>query len=144
MWALSAVLGWIIPLAGVIVWCVLDDAHRLAQVIALAVVVLGAVIHAVVMPQWRFRVHRWEVNDTAVYTQTGWWRQERRLAPLSRVQTVDSERGPLERLFGLGTVTVTTASAAGPLKVSGLEEARVEELVAELTRVAARHRGDAT
>ena len=41
-------------------------------------------------------------GSQAVYTRTGWLVQERRIAPISRVQTVDTHRGPLDRLFGLG------------------------------------------
>ena len=67
------------------------------------------------MPRVRYRIHRWESTDTAVYTQTGWLSRERRIAPMSRVQTVDFEQGPIDRLLGLASVTVTTASAAGPL-----------------------------
>ena len=66
-------------------------------------------------PALEYAVHRWEVTDTAVYTQTGWWTRERRIAPMSRIQTVDYAEGALARLFGLATVTVTTASAAGAL-----------------------------
>ncbi|EUA22778.1 bacterial PH domain protein [Mycobacterium xenopi 3993] len=73
----------------------------------------GLVVSAVVVPWWRYRVHRWEISPQAVYTRSGWLVQERRIAPISRVQTVDTYRGPLERLFGLANVTVTTASSAG-------------------------------
>src|SRR4051812_18365030 len=92
-----------------------------------------ALLHLGVMPQWRYRVHRWEVTDSAVYTQSGWFEQERRIAPIARVQTVDIERGPLEQLFGLANVTVTTASAKGPLKIHALDRATAEHLVAWLT-----------
>ena len=71
---------------------------------------------------WRYLVHRWEVTDTAVYTQTGWWARERRIAPMSRIQTVDHVEGAISRLFGLATVTVTTASAAGALEIAGLDK----------------------
>lgn len=144
MWAVSALLGWLFPLIGIAVWMVFDDGHRTWQLGAAAVVLVLAVAHCIVMPLWRYRVHRWEVNRDAVYTQTGWFVEERRLAPIARVQTVDSERGPIERLFGLGTVTVTTASAAGPLRIEGLDIATVDRLVAELTAESARHRGDGT
>ena len=80
-----------------------------------------AAAHLIVMPQWRYRVHRWETSADAVYTQSGWFNQERRIAPISRIQTVDSHRGPFEQLFGLANVTVTTASAAGPLEIHGLD-----------------------
>jgi uncharacterized protein len=62
---------------------------------AVLIAVLGAVYTAV-MPQWRYRVHRWEITDDAVYTSAGWLRQEWRIAPMSRIQTVDTVRGPLQ------------------------------------------------
>ncbi|WP_240044437.1 PH domain-containing protein [Nocardioides albidus] len=110
--------------------------------VALAVVVCTTV--AVVVPRWRYRVHRWEVSADAVYTQRGWWAQERRIAPMSRVQTVDLAQGPLARLFGLTTVTVTTASAAGPLRIEGLDRPVALALADELTRKADLVEGDAT
>jgi len=67
------------------------------------------VVYVVVMPRVRYRIHRWESTDTAVYTQTGWLSRERRIAPMSRVQTVDFEQGWIDRLLGLANVTVTTA-----------------------------------
>jgi uncharacterized protein len=96
------------------------------------------------VPQWRYRVHRWEVTGTAVYTQTGWWARERRIAPMSRIQTVDHAEGAIARLFGLATVTVTTASAAGALEIAGLERDRALALVDELTLMAESGPGDAT
>ncbi|GHJ61375.1 hypothetical protein NOK12_38930 [Nocardioides sp. OK12] len=110
----------------------------------LAPLVLLDVAYVAVVPAWRYRVHRWEVTDTAVYTQTGWWSRERRIAPMSRIQTVDWNQGPVERLFGLANVTVTTASAAGALSVAGLDRRTAEELVAELTVKADAVAGDAT
>ena len=80
--------------------------------------------YALVVPQWRYAVHRWEVTDTAVYTQTGWWARERRIAPMSRVQTVDHREGAIARLFGLATVRITTASSAGALTIEGLDQHR--------------------
>ena len=85
-----------------------------------AALALAVTAYVAVVPAWRYRVHRWEVTDTAVYTQTGWWTRERRVAPMSRIQTVDYAEGPVSRLFGLATVTVTTASAAGALEIVGL------------------------
>jgi len=111
-------------------------------VIVLAAVLLGA--YVAVVPQWRYVVHRWEVTDTAVYTQTGWWTRERRIAPMSRIQTVDHVEGAISRLFGLATVTVTTASAAGALAISGLDKDVARRLVDELRVKADAVEGDAT
>jgi membrane protein YdbS with pleckstrin-like domain len=109
---------------------------------ALFALVLAA--YVAVVPSWRYLVHRWEVTDTAVYTQTGWWARERRIAPMSRIQTVDHVEGAISRLFGLATVTVTTASAAGALEIAGLDRDVARRLVDELTIKADAVEGDAT
>lgn len=111
---------------------------------AVGVVAAAVVAYAMGMPPWRYAVHRWEVTDTAVYTQTGWWARERRIAPMSRIQTVDHAEGAVARLFGLATVTVTTASAAGALEIAGLDRDRALALVDELTLKADSVPGDAT
>ena len=102
------------------------------------------VAYGLLVPQWRYLVHRWEVTETAVYTQTGWWARERRVAPMSRVQTVDHREGVVARIFKLATVRVTTASSAGPLTIEGLDQRRARQLVDELTRMADSVPGDAT
>jgi len=111
---------------------------------ALALAAVAVVAYVAVVPQWRYLVHRWETTDTAVYTQTGWWARERRIAPMSRIQTVDYVEGAVARLFGLASVTVTTASAAGALEIAGLDQARARQLVDELTLKANALEGDAT
>ncbi|WP_395696119.1 PH domain-containing protein [Nocardioides sp.] len=109
-----------------------------------ALVALGAATYVAAVPRWRYAVHRWEITESAVYTQTGWWVRERRIAPMSRIQTVDHVEGAVARLFGLSTVTVTTASAAGALTIAGLERPRALALVDELTLMADSVPGDAT
>jgi membrane protein YdbS with pleckstrin-like domain len=131
-WTVRALDGWLILAVIEIVWLVRADSAVLPGAALLVTVALAA-IHLVVMPRWRYRVHLWEATPEAVYTQSGWLNQERRIAPVSRIQTVDSDRGPLEQLFGLANVTVTTASAAGPLKIHGLDHATAQRLVDDLT-----------
>lgn len=143
-WTVLAVPPWLVVVAGELAWWWISRDHSGLRAGALAFTFLFAAAHLLVMPRWRYRVHRWEVTATAVYTQSGWLSQERRIAPLSRVQTVDTARGPLEQLFRLANVTVTTASAAGPLRIHGLDRAIAEGVVAEITEVTAHSEGDAT
>lgn len=143
-WTLRAVPLWALVLAGELIWLSSVRGGTGLRSAVLGLTFLIASAHLIVMPRWRYRVHRWEVTATAVYTQSGWLSQERRIAPISRVQTVDTERGPLEQLFRLANVTVTTASAAGPLRIHGLDRATAESVVAGLTEVTSHSRGDAT
>ncbi|WP_067721766.1 PH domain-containing protein [Nocardia yamanashiensis] len=144
LWAVSAALSWVFPLIGLLVWMVLDPDRRTVQLIILGIAVVAAAFSIGVVPLWRYAVHRWEITDEAVYTRTGWLTQESRVAPITRVQTVDTYRGPLERLLGLATVTVTTASSAGAVHISALQLEDARQTVTQLTEIAARHRGDAT
>jgi uncharacterized protein len=142
-WTTRAALGWLVVLIGELLWLLLGDG---GPVIAVLTIVTGAlaVAHLAVMPQWRYRVHRWETTSQVVYTQSGWFNQERRIAPVSRIQTVDTERGPLERIFGLANLTVTTASARGPVHIRGLELPAAQRLAAELATLTQATSGDAT
>lgn len=149
LWTITAALLWTVPVIAVITWAVVltvsvDRPSWSPVVVVGTVVLLSATAHVVIAPRWRYRVHRWELSDTAVHTRTGWLTQERRIAPLSRVQTVDTERGPLERALGLATVTVTTASSAGALAIPGLDTDTAMRTVAAITAAAAVSRGDAT
>ncbi|MBL1076085.1 PH domain-containing protein [Nocardia sp. 2] len=144
LWAVSSALSWVIPVVGVAVWMAFDTNRRALQGVVLGIVLAAAVFSIVVIPLWRYAVHRWEITDEAVYTRTGWLTQESRVAPITRVQTVDTYRGPLERLLGLATVTVTTASSAGAVHISALALEDAQTTVTQLTAIAARHRGDAT
>lgn len=148
VWALSAAIPWVVLALVQVVWFALDSRMLWLHGAAAIVTVLGAVLFVVVVPIWRYRVHRWDINvgsgTPAVYTRTGWLVQERRIAPISRVQTVDTYRGPLDRLFGLANVTVTTASSAGAVRIVALDDDVAERVVAQLTDIAAIGEQDAT
>ena len=63
---------------------------------------------------------------------------------MSRVQTVDFEQSAIGRFLGLASVTVTTASAAGPLKITMIDKPVADRLVDDLTRRTEAEAGDAT
>jgi len=101
-------------------------------------------LHAIVMPRWRYSVHRWEVTDEALYTRSGWFSVHWRIAPISRIQTIDSHRSVGERIFGLANVTATTASAAGPVRIHGLDRGLADRLLDQLAVATGQSPGDAT
>ena len=131
-----------------LMWIAVDPRGMWLHAAAAGMTVLGIVAFVVIAPLWRYRVHRWEISlsagPPAVYTRSGWITQERRIAPISRVQTVDTYRGPLDRLFGLANVTVTTATSAGAVRIVALDNAVADQVVAQLTDLAAIGAEDAT
>jgi uncharacterized protein len=107
-------------------------------------VVVNAVVDIFVSPRLRYRVHRWEVTDDAVYTLTGWLNRTWTLVPISRIQTVDVTRGVLQQMFGLASVAVLTASSQGTVRVPHLEADVAQRVADDLTRRTAHVRDQAT
>jgi hypothetical protein len=143
-WAIGGVFPWLLLAVAQVVWLEFDGRMLWLHILLGAVTVLGGLIAGAVVPMWRYRVHRWELGPQAVFTRTGWLVQERRIAPISRVQTVDTYHGPVDRLFGLANVTVTTASSAGAVHIVALDVDVADHLVAQLTDIAAIGAEDAT
>ncbi|GJF08481.1 membrane protein [Mycolicibacterium cyprinidarum] len=144
VWAIGAAIPWLFVVVAQAVWIVLERRLIWLHVLGAVATVLGIVVFVVVVPLWRYRVHRWDIDLAAVYTRSGWLVQERRIAPISRVQTVDTYRGPLDRMFGLANVTVTTASSAGAVRIVALDSEVADRVVAQLTDIAALGAEDAT
>lgn len=143
-WVMHAVATIVPPLVALIVLAISVAAARAWFVVGAVVFGIGGIAYVIVMPLWRYQVHRWEVTDDAVYSRTGWFFQEWRIAPMSRIQTVDTKRGPLQQLFRLSSVVVTTASAAGAISIDGLDRQLAEDIVEKLTEVTQATSGDAT
>ncbi|WP_107771288.1 PH domain-containing protein [Nocardioides sediminis] len=139
----SAVVA-VLVVGGYVVWWLTEGRPSWWALVLAGLVLVVLVVYPVVMPPVRYRVHRWEVTDTAIHTRAGWITISSRIAPLSRVQTVDSRQGALMRLFRLASLTVTTASAAGPITIDCLDAEQARELVATLTAITGASEGDAT
>ena len=143
-WFTRALIGWLLVIIIQAVAWIFDWPVPPWKPQLMAVTVVLAAVHLSVMPQWRYRIHRWELTGDAVYTRSGWLTQEWRIAPVARIQTVDTERGPIGRLFHLAKVTVTTASAAGPLVIDGLDDKTAMRFAADVTAAAPIAGDDAT
>jgi uncharacterized protein len=146
-WAAKSLTGTLVALAlqGAVALAVLGaDATPAPLVVTGGATALVGLVHVLVVPRARYRLHRWEVTDDAVHSLRGWARLRWRIAPITRVQTVDTEQGPLQRLFRLATVTVTTASSSGALRLDGLDADEAADLADRLTKATDAAGGDAT
>ncbi|MFI9491655.1 MULTISPECIES: PH domain-containing protein [Streptomyces] len=143
-WRARCLLVAVAPVAVLAVLGALVTPARAWLLTPAAVLAALGLLTAVLLPLWWFRAHRWEVTEDAVHVRTGIFQREWRIAPMSRIQTVDTVRGPLEQLFGLATVTVTTASAKGAVRIEGLDHETAADLVERLTRITQATPGDAT
>jgi len=120
---LGGVLARVLPVPG---WAI---ALPLAVVLGLAIGPLQAL---------RWRRWSWRMTDSSVELRFGVLTRRHVIVPHFRVQQIDVFEGPLERLLGLATLTVTTASAAGSASLPGLSAGAAPAVRTELLSLAAR------
>lgn len=80
-------------------------------------------------PRRAYAAWGYRIDDRVLETRSGIWFQRTRLLPLSRVQHVDLERGPIERRFGLSSLELFTAGThAAKTTIPGLDAAEATAL----------------
>jgi membrane protein YdbS with pleckstrin-like domain len=85
----------------------------------------------------RYRVWRFDIEADAVTLERGVITRVSSVVPFVRVQHVDTQRGPVERLAGLSSVVVYTAGSRGAdVTIPGLTPERADAMQAELRRLA--------
>ncbi|MEU8245013.1 PH domain-containing protein [Nonomuraea sp. NPDC048916] len=95
-------------------------------------------------PFVRYAVHRWELSGDVVYARSGFLTREWVFVPVSRIQTVDKAQGWMERMLGLATLEIRTASHAGSSTINGLDYLVAAGLAEQLAHRAEALRDDAT
>ena len=145
LWRTLQALFWGVGVLGVlgVIWLRAEPARPWIGPPWVILAVVYA-INVVVMPTWRYRVHRWEATDDTLYALEGWLSRTWRVVPVSRIQSIDTEAGPLQQMLGIATVKVTTASHEGGVTVEGLDAAVARDTVDRLREVTAATPGDAT
>ena len=105
-------------------------------VLAVAAVV-AYVVWLVVLPPIRYVRWRYEVSDDYLDIAKGIIWRERYTIPFIRVQNTDTRQGPILRMFGLASVTVSTAAKEHVIPGLDFETAeRLRDRAAELARLA--------
>lgn len=106
-------------------------------VFVLALIV--GVVHALLL----YRSWEYQVREDALYLERGVFTHVKTVVPFVRVQHIDTNRGPIDRLLGLSSLVVYTAGSRGAdVTVPGLTPADAEDLQERLKLLAKESTGD--
>lgn len=108
--------------------------------------VAGAVVVVLALPfaVARYRVWRFEIQSDALYLEHGVITRIESAVPYVRVQHIDTQRGPVERLAGLASIVVYTAGSRGAdVTIPGLKPERAAEIQDQLRELANESEDDA-
>ncbi len=87
-------------------------------------------------PRRYYHSWRWRLDAKVLELRHGRLVEHTRLIPLARLQHVDLERGPLERIFGLASLIIHTAGThAATTRIPGLEAEEAARLRDHLVEI---------
>jgi hypothetical protein len=68
------------------------------------------ILMILLLPGLRWKRWRYQINEEDIDLQRGIIITKRTLVPINRIQHVDNRQGPIYKMFGLSSVTVSTAA----------------------------------
>ena len=128
----SAIGSGLLIIAGVIAAAILVASDTVAKIILIipALIAVLAIIDIIAVPEIRYRRYKYYLDDEMLVVEEGLWFITRSIAPIERIHQIEVKRGPVDRMFGMGNVIVTTAG--GVVKIAFLEDAVADEIAARL------------
>jgi len=126
--SISAITGIFIGLVFAAVTFAATDMIAVSNIVFLIFPISFSVYSYYRYQNWFFKVHEdhLEINH-------GVLRKTSAVVPYVRVQHIDTNRGPLERVLGLASLRVYTAGSKGAdMRIPGLSRNRAEQMQEEL------------
>jgi uncharacterized protein len=126
LWQLDGILtaGPVLLVALGATWLILWlEWPRLLALLVPAGALLLALLLVLVLPVLRWHYWRYAIGDEEIDLQHGIVTITRTLVPVARIQHVDTQRGPLQRLFGLASVVLYTAAGSVEIPALAVDDA---------------------
>lgn len=134
-WAVAALVAVPVVVAAAVVDLLAPLPGPAGLLTATAVVLPGGL--AAVVPALRYRRWRYALRDEDLWIQRGVLWVTVTVIPLRRLQFVDTQQGPLDRLFGLAQLVVHTAAVGTSGQLPGLDAVEAERLRERLAATSA-------
>lgn len=102
-----------------------QTAKHWVQIICIVVFVLE-LLETLISPFFRYHRYRYSLTDEEVQVKQGYIYLEHTIVPISRLHKINIEAGPIDRMFGLASVEITTAG--GNITIKFLERKKAEQI----------------
>ena len=128
--ALSSFLGIAAIIVANVLWLG-PKGIEIGKVISIVLIVL-LLIHTAISPYFRFHRYQYAITEEFIDVREGYIFVERHLVPLERLHKMQTNKGPIDRMFKVAKVTVTTAG--GDVTLRFLDEEKADYIAESLSK----------
>ena len=99
------------------------------KAVSLALVIL-TLFDALASPYFRYHRYRYSINEECIDIKEGYPFVKRNIVPIERLHKLQTLKGPIDQMFKVAKVVVTTAG--GDVTIRFLEEEKAEQIAENL------------
>lgn len=121
-------LGVLLPLN---IFLFLPENIVIGEVVSVVLAVL-ILANAVISPYFRYHRYRYKIDEEFIDIREGYLFVTREIVPIERLHKMETVRGPIDAVFGVSKVKVTTAG--GDVVIRFLEKEKAEKIAEGLGR----------
>ena len=89
-------------------------------------------IDVLISPYFRYHRYRYSINEECIDIIEGYLFVKRNIVPIERIHKIQTKKGPVDQMFRVAKVIVTTGG--GDVTLSFLEEERAEQIADSLRK----------
>ena len=126
--ALASVIALAVIGAANWLWIFPKDMDML-KAVSLALMIL-ILFDALASPYFRYHRYRYSINEECIDIKEGYLFVKRNIVPIERLHKLQTLKGPIDQMFKVAKVVVTTAG--GDVTIRFLEEEKAEQIAENL------------
>ena len=133
MRVVAAIWNIVLFVAVIIVLMILSSEGVIADSLFIGIAALVFAVclaYVIVAPSIRYKRYRYFIDDDMLVVVEGLFFVTKSIAPIERIHQIAVKRGPIDRLYGMSNVVVTTAG--GEVKIAFLDNDVAEEIADRL------------
>lgn len=129
----GAIAAFMLILPAVVLDSAFVDDPAIPTGLFTAVVLVLAVLLVFVAPDRRYRAWGYDATEDELHVESGILFRSHTVVPFGRVQHIDVSQGPIERRYGVGSLTLHTAGTRNSAVVlPGLDHGEAERMRDEI------------
>ncbi len=101
-------------------------------IIAFGILWALALIYIAIAPKVRYERYRYSLDESAIRVRSGLFWVSEEIVPMERLHKLQTSQGPIDRIFKLSKLSVTTAG--GDVTIKFLKDEQAEEIAEALKK----------